>query len=176
MSKRRLALYASICFFVAGALLFYAAIQVALPSATATQSLSTLQVAIHTADQIEISFLADPKTHTSKRHYSTKAFHEDYAITSTRLLSAEQTKELLEILDSYVFSTSGGAMCHDPGFLLRFRRQGRDLLTGSLCLHCTNLELEPFPFSPILVDIYEPKTNALRLPRLESFFVNLNGS
>ncbi|MEA3209404.1 MAG: hypothetical protein QOE70_2461 [Chthoniobacter sp.] len=173
MNKSRLTLYLSIGFFVAGGLSFYGALRIAFPSAAAARGLSLLQTAVQTADEIEVSFLSKATPKPTQARYRTKAFPEEFTITSSQRLTSDQTKQLLGILQQHVFDPGGGAMCHDPGFVLRFARQGRTLLTGSLCLHCTNLEIEPFPFAPIWISIFDKEAKDMRLQTIEKFLATL---
>ncbi|MEY4484975.1 MAG: hypothetical protein RL693_2427 [Verrucomicrobiota bacterium] len=171
--KARVTLYLSIGFFLAAAVLFYAAIKISLPGSTTAKAATLIELAIQTADSIEVSQLSDVDSHPAAPRYSTKLSPEEYAITSTQQLTADQTKELLTILKRHAFSTSGGAACHTPGFVLRFSRHGRTLLECSLCLHCFNMEMEPFPFTPLWVSMFENDAKTVGLPELERFFSKL---
>lgn len=171
----RLVIYVSAGFFLLGALLFYGAITLELPEAAGKRSLSLLQDAVRTADAVEVSMLSFPKAHPTAPRYHTKRFPAEYAVVGTRRLSPEQTREFLGILDQHDFTAAYGAMCHDPGFVLRFSRRGRTILTGSLCLECMNIELEPWPFAPRWISIYNRKTPERRVELIREFLVKMNG-
>lgn len=169
MNKSRLLLYLSVGFFLLGALLFYGTVMIEFDAKVAARGKSLLETAVHTADSVEISTLVSAKENSAQKHYRTKRFPEDYVITSTRQLSTEETREFLAILQRQVFDTLGGAGCHDPGYLLRFSRGGRTILTASLCLHCFNFEFEPFPFAPMWISVFDPDAKNFHLPALEAF-------
>jgi hypothetical protein len=173
MSKVRRTFLASIGFFLAGAVLFFAALKVGWPQVVDSRAKSQLQVAIRTSDEVEISYLSDPKGHPNAPRCRTKVDALEYAITSTQRLDAGQTKEFLGILEALIFDARGGTMCHDPGFVLRFSREGREILSCSLCLKCSNVELEAFPFVPIWVTIFDRKAEGFSLPQIESFLAKI---
>lgn len=172
--KQRVVLYCSVGFFFAGCLLLLQAVQFALPHAMHLKSLKVLHKSLKEADAIEIRVLTDVKSHPNLPRYSTKIDGDELALAPGPQLTQAQTKELLGILKVHTFNPGGGAMCHDPGYLLRFSRQGHLLLETSLCLHCGNLEMEPFPFIPIWVTLYDPRSDRPSpLPTLTDFFAKL---
>jgi hypothetical protein len=173
-SNPRLLLCVSVCFFLAGGLLFYEAFDTWLVHAVAMKSLTIVRTAIHEADEIDVSTLSHPVGAATKERFRTKSFPEEYAVTSTRRLSSDQTKEFLGILQDHFYDTRGGAMCHDPGYVLRFRRHGRTMLTASLCLACSNLEIESFPFVPTWVMVFDSKSQDMHLPRIKAFLAKVN--
>src|SRR5882757_5254881 len=110
MSKVRLAVYLSVGFFLAGVASFLGALALAIPNSAAAKSITLLEDAIQTADEVEISFLSDPKSHPNAPRYRTKRYPEEYAIVSTRRLTSGQTHDFLGILKKHDFSTSYGSM------------------------------------------------------------------
>ncbi len=67
-------------------------------------------------------------------------------------------------------------MCHDPGYLLRFTRSGREVLRCSLCLQCMNIEIEPIPFIPIWVTVLDREDKDLSLSKIVSFLAKVDPS
>lgn len=175
--KQKVVLYCSIGFFFAGCVLMYLAVIFALPQSAEVQSLKVIHKVLHEADEIEVRVLADVASHPTLPRYRTKIDGEEFAIVSTQpqRFTKAQTKEFLGILKEHDFDARGGALCHKPGYLLRFSHHGHTLLKASLCLHCINLEMEPFPFVPVWVSMCDPRsTDRYQLQTLEGFFARLN--
>lgn len=161
MNKSRLLFLAGLGFFVVGVALTINTVITTLPLSAANKATSQFQAAVQTADEIEISTLGDVKLHPDAPRYRTKRFPETYAVTSTYTLGTAQTKEVLDLLRPLQFITTGGSLCHDPGYLMRFRREGREIFQASACFHCSNLETEPFASGAVWIFLIDADSENL---------------
>lgn len=163
----------SIIFFLTGIAAFVGAFAFAGDEIVARHSVSLLKKAIERADEIEISFLKGAEEYPQAPRYTDHSI--EYAIVATRRLNPSETGEFLAVWKGHLFGDDG-ALCHDPGYIVRFKSKGKDVLTCTLCLECMNIKLEPFPFFPGCVALAEIGSSTLRLSKLESFLTELESS
>ena len=69
---------------------------------------------------------------------------EDPTYGSVNLKGAELA-EFLGLWISQQGNASGGAMCHDPAYGFRLYRRGSLVRETSMCWHCWNFYLSPYP-------------------------------
>lgn len=167
--KSRFYFLLAVLFFVAGCAVFWFAAGMSYEAAAGQRALSLLSRAVHEADSVTVQALTPAGPTPSGETYATIRFPEHYVISGTYTLDAARTGKLTALLGGLRYDTSSGALCHSPGYLLTFKRDGRVLLRCTLCLECWNLEISPLPFAAVWVSfLHQPRESKFEIDALKA--------
>ena len=75
---------------------------------------------------------------------------EKHGIGVKKSLSAEETKKFMQRWSRMHFHWGLSGMCHEPGFIVRFLKDGKPVLETTLCFKCQNFEA-PSALGPTLM-------------------------
>jgi hypothetical protein len=110
-------------------------------------SLEALARYPHDITGVEVLRLSDTGESGPEGSYLVRLDHSRRGIAARRILNGAQAEELIRTWGSVrIAEGSGGAMCHEPGFVLRFLDGQRSVFEVAVCFHCSNVSWQSAPF------------------------------